>query len=153
MGINHVGEETGFVLAKKFKKLENIAEAGLKELQNVPDVGPVVAQSIHAWFQKPYNKNILSKFKKAGVHIIEEMVTKESTKFAGKTFVLTGTLESLGRDEAQDKIRELGGDVSGSVSKNTDYVIAGSESGSKHDEAKRLKVKIIDEKEFLKMLK
>ena len=153
LGINHVGEETGFVLAKKFKKLENIAEAGLKELQNVPDVGPVVAQSIHAWFQKPYNKNILSKFKKAGVHIIEEMVTKESTKFAGKTFVLTGTLESLGRDEAQDKIRELGGDVSGSVSKNTDYVIAGSEPGSKHDEAKRLKVKIIDEKEFLKMLK
>ena len=153
LGIDHVGEETGFVLAKKFKSLRNIAEASLEELQNVPDVGPVVAQSIYAWFQKPYNKNILSKFKKAGVHIVEERVTKDSAKFAGKTFVLTGTLESLGRDEAQDKIRKLGGDVSSSVSKNTDYVIAGSEPGSKYDEAQKLGIKVIDEKEFLNMVK
>lgn len=153
LGIDHVGEETGFVLAKKFKNLKNIEEAGLEELQNVPDVGPVVAQSIHSWFQKPYNKNILSKFKKEGVHITEEKDTKESAKFAGKTFVLTGTLETLGRDEAKEKIRELGGDVSGSVSKNTDYVVAGSEPGSKYDEAQKLGVKIIDEKEFLNMIK
>jgi len=141
LGIDHVGEETGFVLAKKFKTLKSIAEAGLEELQNVPDVGPVVAQSIYDWFQKPYNKNILSKFKKAGIRVIEEKVTKESAKFVGKTFVLTGTLESLGRDEAKDKIRELGGDVSGSVSKNTDYVITGSEPGSKYDEAEKLETK------------
>jgi len=152
LGIDHVGEETGLVLAKKFKSLKNIEEAGLEELQNVSDVGPVVAKSIYDWFQKPYNKNILSKFKKAGVHIIEERDTKESAKFAGKTFVLTGTLETIGRDEAQDKIRELGGDVSGSVSKNTDYVVAGSEPGSKYDEAKRLKIKILTEKEFLDMI-
>ncbi len=153
LGIDHVGEETGFVLAKKFRTLEKIGEASLEELQNVPDVGPIVAQSIYDWFQKPYNKNILSKFKKAGVHIVEEKETKESTKLAGKTFVLTGTLESLGRDEAQDKIRELGGDVSSSVSKNTDYVVAGSEPGSKYAQAQKLRVKIIDEKEFLKMVK
>ncbi|MBI2062174.1 MAG: NAD-dependent DNA ligase LigA [Candidatus Yanofskybacteria bacterium] len=153
LGIDHVGEETGFVLAKKFKSLKNIGEASLEELQNVPDVGPVVAQSIYHWFQKPYNKNILSKFKKAGVHVVEEETTKESSKFAGKTFVLTGTLESLGRDEAKDKIRELGGDVSGSVSKNTDYVVAGSEPGSKYDQAQKLGVKIINEKEFLNMVK
>ena len=153
MGIDHVGEETGFVLAKKFKKLEKIGEANLEELQNVPDIGPIVAQSIHSWFQKPYNKNILSKFKKAGVHVVEERVTQESAKLAGKTFVLTGTLETLGRDEAQDKIRELGGDVSSSVSKNTDYVIAGSEPGSKYDEAQKLGIKVIDEKEFLNMVK
>src|SRR3990167_5776917 len=152
LGIDHVGEETGFVLAKKFKTLKSIAEAGLEELQNVPDVGPVVAQSIYDWFQKPYNKNILSKFKKAGIRVIEEKVTKESDKFVGKTFVLTGTLESLGRDEAKDKIRELGGDVSGSVSKNTDYVITGSEPGSKYDEAEKLGIKIVNEKEFLEML-
>ncbi|OGN00988.1 MAG: hypothetical protein A3I26_02525 [Candidatus Yanofskybacteria bacterium RIFCSPLOWO2_02_FULL_43_10] len=152
LGIDHVGEETGFVLAKKFKTLKSIAEAGLEELQNVPDVGPVVAQSIYDWFQKPYNKNILSKFKKAGIRVIEEKVTKESAKFVGKTFVLTGTLESLGRDEAKDKIRELGGDVSGSVSKNTDYVITGSEPGSKYDEAEKLGIKIVNEKEFLEML-
>ncbi|MBI2062083.1 MAG: NAD-dependent DNA ligase LigA [Candidatus Yanofskybacteria bacterium] len=153
LGIDHVGEETGFVLAKKFKTLKNITEAGLEELQNVPDVGPVVAQSIYDWFQKPYNKKILSKFEKAGVRIVEEKATKESSKFSGKTFVLTGTLETLGRDEAKDKIRELGGDISGSVSKNTDYVVAGSEPGSKYDDAKRLKVKIIDEKEFLNLIK
>jgi len=153
LGIDHVGEETGFVLAKKFKKLEKIGEANLEELQNVPDIGPIVAQSIHSWFQKPYNKNILSKFKKAGVHVVEERVTQESAKLAGKTFVLTGTLETLGRDEAQDKIRELGGDVSSSVSKNTDYVIAGSEPGSKYDEAQKLGIKVIDEKEFLNMVK
>jgi DNA ligase (NAD+) len=152
LGIDHVGEETGFILAKKFKNLKNIEGAGLEELQNVPDIGPVVAQSIYNWFQKPYNKNILSKFKKAGVHIVEEKITKDSTKFAGKTFVLTGTLESLGRDEAKDRIRELGGDVSGSVSKNTDYVVAGSEPGSKYDQAQKLGVKILDEKEFLKMV-
>ena len=152
LGIDHVGEETGFVLAKKFKKLENIEKAGLEELQSVPDVGPVVAQSIYDWFQKPYNKNILSKFKKSGISIVEERATKESTKLAGKTFVLTGTLESLSRDKAQDMIRELGGDISGSVSKNTDYVVAGSEPGSKYDQAQKLGVNILDEKEFLKML-
>lgn len=153
LGIDHVGEETGFVLAKKFRTLEKIGEASLEKLQDVPDVGPVVAQSIYNWFQKPYNKNILSKFKKAGVHVIEEKTTKEFTKLAGKIFVLTGTLESLGRNEAQDKIRELGGDISSSVSKNTDYIVAGSEPGSKYDDAKKLGIKIIDEKQFLKIIK
>lgn len=153
LGIEHVGEETGFVLAKKFKKLENIERASLEELQNVPDVGPVVAQSIYDWFQKPYNKNIISKFNKAGIKIEEEKTTKESAKFAGKIFVLTGTLESLGRDEAKEKIRELEGDVSGSVSKNTDFVVAGSEPGSKYDQAQKLGIRILDEKEFLNMVK
>src|SRR3989344_277701 len=153
LGIDHVGEETGFVLAKKFKKLENLQRATLNDLQSVSDVGPVVAQSIYNWFQKPYNKNILSKFKKAGVHVIEEKATKKSTKLTGKIFVLTGTLETLGRDEAQDKIRELGGDVSSSVSKNTDYVVTGSEPGSKYGEAQKLGVKILDEKEFLNLIK
>lgn len=153
LGIDHVGEETGFVLAQKFKNLKNISEASLEELQNVSDIGPVVAQSIYNWFQKPYNKNILSKFKKAGVRIVERRTSKDSAKLAGKTFVLTGTLESLGRDEVKEKIRELGGDVSGSVSKNTDYVIVGSKPGSKYDQAQKLGIKILDEKEFLKMLK
>lgn len=152
LGIDHVGEETGFVLAKKFKSLKNIEEVGLEELQNVSDIGPVIAQSIYNWFQKPYNKNILSKFKKAGVNMVEEKLTKKSTKLVGKTFVLTGTLESLGQNEAQDKIRELGGNVSSSISKNTDYVVAGSKPGSKYDQAERLKVKIIDEKEFLELI-
>ena len=151
LGIEHIGEETAFVLARKFKKLENIRSAGLEDLQNIPDVGPVVAKSIYEWFQKSYNQKLIDKFKKAGVHILEEKTTKESTKLAGKTFVLTGSLGSMTREQAKDRVRELGGDISSSVSKETDYVIAGSEPGSKYDKAKKLGVKIIDEKEFLKM--
>ncbi len=153
LGIEHVGEETAFTLAKHFKKLDNIQKAGLEDLQNIPDIGPIVAESIHEWFQRAYNQKLLDKFKKAGVHITEERPLKASKKLAGKTFVLTGTLESIDRDDAKDKIRELGGDVSSTVSKNTDYVVVGSEPGSKYDNAKKLGVKTIDEKEFLKMVK
>lgn len=152
LGIDHVGEETAFLLAKRFQKLDNLKEATLEELQKIPDIGPIVAESIYNWFQKPYNKKLLEKFDKVGLHIIEEKPTKESTKLAGKTFVLTGSLESMGREEAKDKIRDLGGDISSSVSKETDYVIAGAESGSKYDRAKKLGVKILDEEEFLEML-
>jgi len=152
LGIDHVGEETAFTLAKKFKKLDNIKKASLEELKSVPDIGPVVAESIYNWFQRKYNQNLISKFKKAGIKVSEEKVSANSEKLAGKTFVLTGTLESLGRDEAKDRIRELGGDISSSASKETDYVVAGTEPGSKYDTAKKLGIKIIDEKELLKML-
>jgi len=152
LGIDHVGEETAFLLAKKFKKIDNLENASLEELRSVPDVGPIVAESIYAWFQKKYNQNLINKFGKAGVKILEEKTSAKSEKLAGKTFVLTGALETLGRDEARDRIRDLGGDVSSSVSKNTDYVVMGTEPGSKYDRAKKLGVKTIDEKEFLKML-
>lgn len=153
LGIPHVGEETGFVLAKKFKKLENISVASLEELQNINDIGPIVAQSIYDWFQKPYNRELVKKLRMFGVKISEEKVSKEETRLTGKTFVLTGTLQTLGREEAKEKIRQLGGDVSSSVSENTDYVVAGSEPGSKYNTAKKLGIKIIDENEFLKILK
>ncbi len=152
LGIDHVGEETAVLLAKKFHKLDNLYRASLEDLQNIHDIGPVVAESIHKWFQKPYNKKLLDKFRKAGLHVLEEKAAKGSTKLAGLTFVLTGTLQTLGREEAKDRIRDLDGDVSSSVSKNTNYVVVGAEPGSKYDEAKKLGVKIIDEKEFLKML-
>ncbi len=152
LGIDHVGEETAFTLAKKFKKLDKIKNAPLEKLRLVPDIGPIVAESIYNWFQRKYNQNLINKFKKAGINVLEEKVSAKSEKFAGKTFVLTGTLESLGRDEAKDKIREYGGDISSSVSKETDYVVAGTEPGSKYNTAKKLGIKIIDEKELLKML-
>ena len=152
LGIDHVGEETAFTLAKKFKKLGNIKNAPLEELRSVPDIGPIVAESIYNWFQRKYNQNLINKFKKAGINVLEEKVSTKSEKLAGKTFVLTGTLESLGRDEAKDRIRELGGDISSSVSKDTDYVVAGTEPGSKYNTAQKLGIKIIDEKELLKML-
>ena len=153
LGIDHVGEETAFTLARKFKKLNNLKDASLEELKSVPDIGPVVAESIYEWLKGKYNQNLLDKFKKTGIKVIEEEASPKSEKLAGKTFVLTGTLEALGRDEVKDVIRGLGGDVSSSVSKNTDYVVAGKEPGSKYDKAKKLGVKTIDEKELLKMLK
>ena len=153
LGIDHVGEETAILLANKFYKLDNLKEAALEDLRKIPDIGPVVAESIHKWFQKPYNKKLLEKFEKVGLHVSEERPKAGSTKLAGKTFVLTGTLESMSRDEAKDKIRDLGGDVSSSVSKETDYVVAGSEPGSKYDKAQKLGVRVLDEKEFLEILK
>jgi len=153
LGIEHVGEETAFVLARRFKKLSSIKNAGLDELESIEDVGPVVARSIYDWFQKSYNLKLLEKFNKAGVRVLEEKTTKKSIKLANKKFVLTGSLKSMSRDDTKEKIRELGGDVSSSVSKETDYVVAGLEPGSKYDRAKKLGVKIISENEFLNLIK
>lgn len=153
LGIEHVGEETAFALARKFRNLDNIKRADLDMLRNVPDIGPIVGESIYDWFAKPYNQKLLDKFRKAGVIVSEEKMTKESTRLSGKTFVITGSLESMTRDEAKDRVRELGGDISSSVSKNTNYVVVGSEPGSKYNDAVRLGVKILSEKEFLKLVK
>ena len=162
LGIEHVGEETAFALAQKFsakggpasirKTLESIEKATPEELSNVPDIGPVVAKSISDWFQKPYNQQLIEKFKKAGIIIQSNKQQATSNKLAGKTFVITGALETMSREEAKEKIRQLGGDISSTVFNNTDYVIAGSEPGSKYEKAKQLKVKIITEEKFLKML-
>ena len=153
LGIEHVGEETAFVLAKRFKKLESLKRVELEELENVPDVGPIVARSIYEWFQKPYNQRLINKFKKSGVHVLEEKTSKYSTKLLGKSFVVTGSLDSMSREEAKDRIRELGGDVSSGVSRNTGYLVAGFEPGSKLEKAKKLGVKVIDEAEFIRLLK
>ncbi len=151
LGIMHVGEETGRVLAKYFHTLEKLSEASEEELTSVEDVGPVVAASIAEWFKRPYHKKLLKKFEKAGVAIISEKAVTKG-KFSGKTFVLTGTMDSMSREEAEEKIRKLGGKATSSVSKETDYVVAGSEPGSKYDQAQKLGVKILDEKEFLKII-
>ena len=151
LGIMHVGEETARVLAQHFHTLNKIVEASEKELTAVEDVGPVVAHSIAEWFKRLYHRNILKKFEHAGLKIIADKGLVQG-KFFGKTFVITGTLDSMSREEAGVKIRAFGGKVSSSVSKDTSYVLAGSEPGSKYDQAQKLGVKILDEKEFLKML-
>ena len=164
LGVNHVGEETAIALSRSIfnfqfsifkptKILKKMEDTSLEDLQRIPDIGPIVAQSIYDWFQRPYNKKLLEKFEKAGIEIQFEKASPKSEKLAGKTFVLTGTLETISRDEAKDRIRDLGGNVSSSVSKETDYVVVGTEPGSKYDKAKKLGVKIIAEKEFLMMLK
>ena len=151
LGVLHVGEETAIDLAKNFGGLEKLASASEEDLAKMPDIGPVVARSIHQWFKNQENKNFIEKLKKAGVKIKNQKTKTEKRKLSGLTFVLTGGLESLTRDEAKAKIRELGGEISESVSKKTDYVIAGSEPGSKFEKAKKLEVKTITEKEFLKL--
>lgn len=152
LGIRHVGEETAIDLANHFGSLQKFIAASATELESIPDVGAVVAKSIHEYFQESRNQKLVQDLVKNGVRIKEVKVQKHQP-LKGKSFVLTGSLESMTRDDAKAKLRALGADVSSSVSKNTHYVVAGLDPGSKHDKAKKLGVKVIDEKEFLNILR
>ncbi len=152
LGIGHVGEETAIKLAEEFKTLENLMKAGISDLEYIPDVGPQVGSSIVAYFRDEKNKKLVQNLLKNGVNIAK-VEAKKKGRLSGQVFVLTGTLSAMSRDEAKDKIRELGGEVGESVSKNTSAVIAGANPGSKLDKAKRLGMKVIDEKEFLNVLR
>ncbi|MFA5013130.1 MAG: NAD-dependent DNA ligase LigA [Candidatus Paceibacterota bacterium] len=151
LGIRNVGEKTARDLAERFGSIEKIKQLSSEDLEGTRDIGPVVAQSVFDWFADKHNLNFLKRLEDAGIIIEKE--EKRGTKLKGKTFVLTGTLESMSRNEAKEKIMALGGEVLGAVSKNLDYLIAGENPGSKYDKAKKLGVKIIDEKEFLKKLR
>jgi DNA ligase (NAD+) len=153
LGILQVGEETAIDLAKNFPSSEKIKKSSIEELKKIQDVGPKVAESIYKWFREKRNLEFLEKLKKAGITIISSKSEARNPKLTGKIFVLTGELESMTRDEAKEKIRELGGEISSSVSKNTDWVVAGFEPGSKFDKAQKLRVRILSEKEFLKIIK
>lgn len=149
LGILHVGEETALDCARYFGTVEGLGRAKLEELERIPNIGGVVARSIYAWFASAANRELLQALKRAGVKVKEEKIIKKKQKLLGKIFVLTGGLESMTRDEAKARIRTLGGDISGSVSKKTSYVVAGSDPGSKLEKAKKLGVKIIGERELL----
>jgi len=151
LGIPNVGEETAIDLAEKFGNIDNLQRSSLAEIDVIRDVGGVVAKSVYDWFQDEENIDFVNRLMKSGVEIEKEK--KSIGKLSGQTFVLTGGLESMTRDEAKEKIRSLGGEISESVSKETDYVIVGTEPGEKYDRAKELGVKIIDEKEFLDLIK
>ncbi len=151
LGIMHVGEETARVLAQHFRTIEKISQATEEELTIVEDVGPVVARSIFEWFKRPYHLDILNKFEKYGLKIVADKGLVKG-KLSDQTFVITGTLDSMSREEASQRIRSLGGKVSSSVSKETSYVIAGSEPGSKYDKAQKIGVKTLNETEFLEMI-
>ena len=150
LGIRHVGEETAFALSLAFGSIDALAAASISDLTDVPDVGETVARSIVDFFQTDYGKEIIEAYRKVGVEIAKAKAVKRVLD--GKTFVLTGTMESLGRDEAKEKIRLLGGAVSGSVSKKTTYVVAGEAAGSKLADAQKLGVPVLSEKEFLDMI-
>lgn len=149
LGILHVGDQTAQALADHFGSLEKLRKASLEELQSVPNIGDVVAKSIYEWFRAPDQKRFLDKLLK---RVRIEKYRVPTGKLKGLTFVLTGGLESFTREEAKARIIKLGGEASETVTKETDYVVAGSDPGSKYDRAKKLGIKTIDEREFLRML-
>jgi len=152
LGIIHVGEETAIDLAVQFGEIKKLRAASLEDFKSIPNVGGVVAKSVFDWFKNEKNKKLLAEFLKNGVEIKNPKTTKGGGKLKGLSFVFTGEMETITRDKAKEKIRKEGGETPSSVSSQTDYVVAGAEPGSKFDNAKKLGVKIIDEKEFLKML-
>jgi DNA ligase (NAD+) len=147
LGIRMVGERTAQFLAEHFGSMEALEQAGIEELQNVTEVGPRIAESIVEFFSIPANRKLVERLGEAGL-VFKGKKKERGTKLAGKTFVLTGTLPRLTRDEAKKMIEDAGGKVTGSVSKKTDYVVAGADAGSKLDKAKELGVPVIDEKEM-----
>jgi len=151
LGILHVGAGVAKALGRCFASLDDVFGAGFNQLLECEDVGEVIAQSIIQWHGDSRNRRLLEGLRKTDVNFQSELYRPKAKagRLAGKTFVLTGTLPSLKREEATAKIEAAGGKVSGSVSKKTDYVVAGEEAGSKLEKAEKLGVKIIDEAEFL----
>ncbi|HWT72431.1 MAG TPA: NAD-dependent DNA ligase LigA [Oxalicibacterium sp.] len=156
LGIRQVGESTAKDLARHFGTLDRIIEASEEQLLDVPDVGPIVAKSIHTFFRQPHNVEVVERLRGPGIGIHWDEHEGEGDlspkPFAGKTFVLTGTLPNLSRDEAAEKIEAAGGKVAGSVSKKTSYVVAGTEAGSKLVKAQELGIAILDEAGLLQLL-
>ena len=152
LGIRQVGAKTGKVLAAEFGSLDALASATVEQLQQVQDIGEVTALSIHQWFAQLQSQNVIEKLRNAGVNFESTRVITD-TRFAGKTFVLTGALSKFTREEASEKIELLGGKVSGSVSKKTNFVIVGENAGSKERKALELGIPILSEDAFLEMIR
>jgi len=154
IGIRHVGERTAQILARQFGSIERLEQASQEELEQVHEIGPKLAESIFQFFRQPENRALIERLRVAGLPMKSDAVEapERAQVFAGKTFVLTGTLDTMTREEAGTLIAERGGRVSSSVSKKTDFVLAGRDAGSKLEKAKDLGVRILEEPEFRSML-
>src|SRR6185503_14699269 len=154
LAIRHVGERTAGILARHFGSLARLSEASVEELDDIHEIGLTVAQSVRDWFDDAGNLKLCERLRVAGVRteITQDQSTVVDASFAGKQFVLTGKLESLSRDEARALIEARGGRVTSSVSKKTDYVVAGEDAGSKLDKAESLGLNVIDEKGLQELL-
>ena len=150
-GIRHVGVKASKILARKYKTIDKLMNASYDELSYIEDIGPVMANSIREFFLQDQTIDLIKRLKEAGVNTksLEEV---EDKKLEGKTFVLTGTLEKYTRTEASDIIEKLGGKTSGSVSKKTDYVLAGEDAGSKLSKAQSLGITILSEEDFERLI-
>ena len=153
LGIRHVGAKGGRLLALQFKTMDALMNATAEELAGIKDIGAVIAESVVTWFANPLNRELVERLKKAGLNMeMQAQAVNEAHPFFGKTMVFTGTLPTLDRATAQTMAQDAGAKVSGSVSKKTDYVVAGAEAGSKLEKAQKLGVTVIDEAEFLRLL-
>jgi DNA ligase (NAD+) len=154
LGIREVGEVTAHTLADHFRALAPIQAAEEEELQTVPDVGPSVAHHIHTFFRQPHNLEVIQALLAAGIHWdpSPERPPVQELPLAGKTFVITGTLASMSREEAKARLQALGGKVTGSVSAKTNYLIAGADPGSKLKKAEELGLEVLDEEGFGRLL-
>jgi DNA ligase (NAD+) len=153
LGIRDVGEATADALARHFRTLEALRASSATEIEQVPDVGPVTAAHVHAFLHEPRNARVIDALVRSGVQWPDmPKVEAGNRELEGKTFVLTGKLASLSRDEAGDLIRARGGTVTGSVSKKTDFVVVGEDAGSKLKKANQLGLKLLDETEFLALV-
>ena len=151
LGIRQVGAKAARVLSQKFGSLQGIQSASLEELTAVPDIGEITAGNIKSWFERPINQKLVSELEAAGLNT--RCLTKvEDRRFAGKTIVVTGTLEQMSRQEATETIEQMGGKAAGSVSKKTSFVVAGPGAGSKLKKAQELGIPVLSEAEFLEML-
>jgi DNA ligase (NAD+) len=151
LGIRHIGGQSAQILAEHFGSLDALMIAGEEELAEIDQIGPTMAKSVYEYFHEPENLSMIEKLLAAGVRP-EQPRTSRSDKLAGKTIVVTGTLENFSRQQAEQAIRQAGGKASGSVSKKTDFVLAGENPGSKLEKARKLGVEVIDEKQFIKMI-
>ncbi|PYJ00970.1 MAG: DNA ligase (NAD(+)) LigA, partial [Verrucomicrobia bacterium] len=154
LGILHVGAGVAKSLGRAFATVDDVFAARVDQLAEVEDVGDVIAQSITRWYAEDRNRKLIERLRQAGLNFRSSLYQPAAAlgPFAGKTFVLTGTLPSMTREEATAKIEALGGKVTNSVSKKTDFVLAGADAGSKLDKAQKLGLKVLDQAEFLKML-
>jgi DNA ligase (NAD+) len=152
LGIRFVGERAAMLLARHFRSLRALGEAPVEAIDDIYEIGPAVAGSVHAWFRDPANQQLVARLEAAGLRVEEAGEGPGSQALQGLQFVLTGTLESMSRDEAKAAIEARGGRVTGSVSKKTSFVVAGSDAGSKLERARELGVEILDEEGFRKRL-
>lgn len=148
LGIRHAGEKASYLLAERFRNIDNLMRVGKEDLEGIYEIGKVIAESVWIFFRQDTVKRLIDKLKQAGVNTTQERLKLKEPVFSAKTVVFTGELESLSRLEAKNAVRHAGGKISSSVSRNTDFVVAGSSPGKKYDKARELGVRIITEKEF-----
>ncbi|PIV54171.1 MAG: NAD-dependent DNA ligase LigA, partial [Elusimicrobia bacterium CG02_land_8_20_14_3_00_37_13] len=152
-GIRHVGEKASSVLAEKFGTIDNLTKASIEDLTSIPEIGPVMAESIVNFFNQEETDKLIKRLKQSGLNMEEEVKEKKSSSLTDRKIVFTGELKSMTRSDAEKLVHELGGDATSNVSKNTDFVVAGENPGSKLTKAKKLNIKIISEEEFLEIIK